>query len=170
MNMTYSAQLVADYFFSHTNQSLTAMHMIKMTYIAHGFVLAITKKPLIQARIEAWKYGPVIPALYQTYKGHGGEFINNLNYCGTMSSDTKKFQERKKVIESLIDPATCNILDQIGEHFGCLSALELSSLTHEKGTPWHQCYQHDKLFTLIPNYIIQEFYEQKMSNDAKSGY
>ncbi len=168
--MTYSAQLIADYFLTHTNNSLTAMHMIKMTYIAHGFTLAITKNPLIASRIEAWKLGPVIPLLYQTYKGYGGDIIDKLNYCGTLSADNEEFQERKEFIESLIDPETRNILDQMGERFGCLSALELSSLTHEKGTPWHQCYQRGKLFTLIPNDIIQEFYEQKMNDDGKQGY
>ena len=160
--MAYSAQIIADYILATTNNPVTPMQMIKLTYIAHGYTLAITKKPLIKARIEAWKYGPVIPVLYHAYKGYGSGAINNLNYCGTSNTDAK-IQEREDFFKTTIDSETKNVLDQVTTIYSHLSALELSSLTHEKGTPWDKCYKSDRLFTLIPNHIIQEHYEKKMN-------
>lgn len=161
--MVYYAQLVADYFLTHTNKPLTAMHMIKLIYITHGFTLAITKESLIRTRIEAWKYGPVIPVLYHSYKGYGGSTIDKLDYCGTPLTD-EKINDRKICLESVFDDQTYDILDQILDIYGSHSALELSALTHEKGTQWHQCYKPNHLFTLIPDNIIQEYYEEKMTN------
>ena len=165
--MTYSAQIIVDYFLTHTQNPLTPMHMIKLTYIAHGYTLAILKKPLIKTHIEAWKYGPVIPVLYHTFKGYGNQEITNLNYCGTSKLDQSKGE--KEFIESIIDKSSKDILDQVIELFSNWSALELSALTHQPGTPWDQCYIPEQQNTLIPNPIIQEFYTRKMK-DGKSGH
>ncbi len=159
--MTYAAQLVADYFLAHNSQSLTAMQIIKLAYIAHGYTLAFTKKPLIKARIEAWKYGPVIPVLYDTFKGYGGSVVDSLTYCGT-GLGSPEIGIRKKLITDLIDEGTRDLLDQVLDGYGGMDGMQLSALTHEKGTPWDQCYVPNELFTPIPNHIIQEFYERKV--------
>ncbi|MGL6349555.1 MAG: Panacea domain-containing protein, partial [Aeromonas sp.] len=52
-------------------RSLTPMQLIKLTYIAHGWSLAVANRDLFTDRIEAWKYGPVIPSLYQATKRFG---------------------------------------------------------------------------------------------------
>ena len=46
-------------------RSLTPLQLIKLTYIAHGWMLTLYGRPLIVDEVEAWKYGPVIPDLYQ---------------------------------------------------------------------------------------------------------
>lgn len=167
--MAYSALLIADYFLANSAKPLTAMHLIKLTYIAHGFVLAFTKQPLIDERVEAWKYGPVIPALYHAYKGSGGRDIRKLEYCGTELSD-KEIGARREFLKSRIGPKISNVLDQIIDIYGSKSALELSALTHKPGTPWDQCRTPNELFTLIPNGIIQEHYERKVEADGESGH
>jgi uncharacterized phage-associated protein len=44
---------------------LTPLKLMKLVYIAHGWHMAIENQDLFNNRIEAWKYGPVIPDLYQ---------------------------------------------------------------------------------------------------------
>jgi uncharacterized phage-associated protein len=44
---------------------ITPMQLLKLVYIAHGWSLAILGRDLFPDRIEAWKYGPVIPDLYR---------------------------------------------------------------------------------------------------------
>ncbi len=166
--MTYAAHLVADYFLTHRPQSLTALQIIKLVYIAHGYTLALTKKPLIKERIEAWKFGPVIPVLYHTFKGYGGNVVDSLTYCGT-DLDNSAITERKDFITGLFDEKTRDVLDQVLERYGGLDGMQLSALTHEKGTPWDQCRVSGEFFTLIPNNIIQEFYERKVKY-GKSGH
>ena len=41
--------------------TLTPMQLVKLAYIAYGWYLAIYEKRLFDDRIEAWKYGPIIP-------------------------------------------------------------------------------------------------------------
>jgi uncharacterized phage-associated protein len=42
-------------------RSLTPLQLMKLVYIAHGWMLGIHQRPLIKDHIEAWKLGPVIP-------------------------------------------------------------------------------------------------------------
>lgn len=44
-------------------KALTPMQLVKLTYIAHGWSLALHEKGLFKNKIEAWQYGPVIPDL-----------------------------------------------------------------------------------------------------------
>ena len=67
----YSALLVADYLIARGGGMLTPLHVNKLTYISHGYTLAIRSVPLIHDRIEAWQYGPVIPAIYHTLSRYG---------------------------------------------------------------------------------------------------
>ena len=76
--MTTSALSVANELIRLSQESkkpLTPMQLIKMIYIAHGWMLGIYKRPLIHNRIEAWKYNPVIPDLYQSLKRYGSGYI-----------------------------------------------------------------------------------------------
>ena len=49
-----------------SGQSLTPMQLLKLVFIAHGWMLGLYGEPLISDDVQAWKYGPVIPDLYQT--------------------------------------------------------------------------------------------------------
>lgn len=59
----YSPVQIANKFITLGNQHhnpLTHMQLQKLTYIAHGYYLALTGKPLLNECVSAWKYGPVI--------------------------------------------------------------------------------------------------------------
>ncbi len=49
------------------NRPLYITTMLKLVYIAHGWTLALLDRPLIMSTIEAWRYGPVIPVLYDAF-------------------------------------------------------------------------------------------------------
>src|SRR4051812_24192144 len=69
---------VANYFIGRAMQegkALTPMQVIKLTYLAHAWHLAISSTPLIAATVEAWKFGPVIPSLYRSLKKYGSGTI-----------------------------------------------------------------------------------------------
>ena len=69
--MTYSTQDIANYFLQkgEKDPTMTPMKLIKLVYIAHGWNLGLTGKPLVSEDAEAWKYGPVFPSLYNKYRG-----------------------------------------------------------------------------------------------------
>ena len=56
-------------------RSLTPLQLIKLTYIAHGWMLTLYGRPLIVDAVEAWKYGPVIPDLYQATRLYGAAYV-----------------------------------------------------------------------------------------------
>ena len=53
----------------------TPMHVLKLAYLCHGWMLGVFGRGLIAEPAEAWRYGPVIPTVYHTYKSFRGEPI-----------------------------------------------------------------------------------------------
>lgn len=154
-----SATLIADYLLSHSEPALTMLHVMKLTYISHGWHLAIFNgKPLIGDDIEAWRYGPVIPTLYRNLKLYGRENITKLIYCGTSLSKHSDIDTRKSFIEQRINPDSQRLINKVLDEYSDLTAMQLSALTHQVGTPWSKCYIEGQLFTTIPNHIIQKHY------------
>src|SRR5882762_236012 len=87
--MAYDPKSIANVFLALAEaegKHLTPLQLIKLVYIAHGWYLALTQKPLISEQAEAWQYGPVIPSLYQEFKGFGNSFIKRR--AGELSFDT----------------------------------------------------------------------------------
>lgn len=72
--------LVADYLVARSGGRLTPLQVIKLTYIAHGYSLAINGEPLVDEAVEAWRHGPVVPSVYHRAKRCGGGRIGRLLY------------------------------------------------------------------------------------------
>lgn len=133
--------------------SLTPMQIVKLTYIAHGWSLAILDRGLFENRIEAWKYGPVIPALYQATKKFGRGIIPS---SLIQENDPSPFEGEVN-----------RFLEDIVEKYGKLSGIDLSNLTHREGSPWHQVFQSGVMNVPISDEIIKSHY-RKMLNEYQS--
>ena len=121
---------IANYFIKKSFEDgteLTPMKLLKLVYIAHGWHLGLTEEPLVGERVEAWKYGPVIPSVYNEYKSYGNRSISKLAY---------RFNEGGQFMSPLPDEATTPFLDEIWEVYKIYNGLQLSTLTHQTGTPW----------------------------------
>src|SRR5215510_7158653 len=82
----YDSKAAANWFLD-LGQPLTPMKLQKLVYFAHGWSLALTGVPLIKDAVEAWRYGPVIPALYHEFKHNGARPITDRATCLTRASD-----------------------------------------------------------------------------------
>jgi len=114
---------IADYFISsHPDDiQLTPMKIIKLVYIAHGWHLGLTGKPLIDEKPQAWKFGPVIPSLYRRFKHFKASKVlrdDNIPPSPPLDENIQAF------------------LDKIWEVYGDNDGVALSSKTHKAGTPW----------------------------------
>jgi uncharacterized phage-associated protein len=98
---------------------ITAMKLQKLLYFAHGFHLAVFGAPLIGENFEAWKHGPVVKDIYETFSTFGKKHIK---YDGSpnLSIDTKSIQ----------------LIRDTFKVYNRYSAGQLSKITHLKGTPW----------------------------------
>jgi uncharacterized phage-associated protein len=129
--------------------ALTPMKLIKLTYIAHGWALAVLDRDLFGNKIEAWQYGPVIPDLYHATKKYGKNEIP-LSIVGDSN------------IISL-DQDTVDFLKDVYGKYGNFSAIHLSNLTHQSGTPWDLVYKEGVRRIEIPDDIIRDHYKNLLA-------
>ena len=155
----HSAILIGDYLIAKSNGNLSPLQILKLTYISHGYTLAIDRKTLIEDRVEAWPYGPVIPTLYEQLKDFGAMLVTRLSYCHTKVMDAPRLEERKSFLYKELEQNK-PILDKVLETFGPLSGQDLIEITHKTGSPWDQCYVQGERHTPIPNQITRRYYEQ----------
>lgn len=157
---------IANYFILKGKEEgcpVTPMKVLKLTYIAHGWYLGLKSKPLITDRVEAWKYGPVIPEVYHSFKSYGKNEIDD-PYLPTFES-LNEFNNMSD------DKDVKDFLDIIWEGYKQFDGGELSVLTHEPNTPWDITWNKKggQLFhgAEIPTKLIKRYYENKLSkNDA----
>jgi uncharacterized phage-associated protein len=143
--------------------NLTQMKLLKLTYIAHGWNLAVNGAPLILEDVLAWDYGPVILDLYDHVKFYGTEPITRP--ITDMDNQIFKFFRSKKpeeadVYEAALLDSEKDVIERVWRRYGQYSAFKLSDLTHKPGTPWYETYFGDGegKNAVIPNGRIRAHY------------
>lgn len=142
------AQILVDKAKEVGTDDMTLLKLIKMVYIAHGWMLGIFDRPLVKERILAWKYGPAIPELYSAIKHYRNQPIDIV--------------ENAKLIE--IDSDEKTIIDSVFEAYNRYDGLRLSAMTHRPETPWDQIYKKYGSYA-IPNNLIGEYYKNLRKNN-----
>ena len=151
LNKMYNCFDIADYLLKKAKdegQGIDPMKLLKLTYISHGYNLGFFDKPLFSNQVQAWKYGSVIPDLYQVIKRFGNGYVDK---------DTVDLYKEKN-----IEGDQKKLLDFVWEAYKPLSGLQLSELTHQKDTPWEKTYKSYN--DTIPNEIIKEHYKTLISD------
>ncbi len=62
--MTIDVLQAAKYLAKRSKWEYSNLELHKILYIAHMIYLGDERYPLLEAKFEAWNYGPVIPYLY----------------------------------------------------------------------------------------------------------
>jgi uncharacterized phage-associated protein len=145
---------VANYFIKKSlndGTEVTPMKLVKLVYIAHGWHLALNNgEPLLPEAVEAWKYGPVVPKIYHTFKKYGGSRITSLE-----SQDNE--------FPNITDPGLVTFLDKVWEIYKNYSGFQLSTLTHQPDTPWDIIWNREngksEKIAPIRNLLIEEHYK-----------
>ena len=121
---------------------LTMMQLHKLVYFAHGWHLAIYGKPLTSDSPEVWRFGPVYLAVYKAFRSSGEEHIKG----------------RAKITAKETTAETDELLEQVVDSLGDISASKLSKMTHVKGSPWYVTMIGSGYFREIPNDTIKEYF------------
>ena len=158
----HSSLLISDYIVYRHDCRFTPFQLIKLVFISHGRTLGVKDNPLIRDRIEAWKYGPVIPVLYHELKMWGDGKVQNLHYCGTKPRQDTNFDNHlERLFSGVISDDERSIIDLTVEHYGGWSFSDLQRMCHEPGSPWDT--HHDGEFgTEIPDYTIKKYYKKEL--------
>ena len=156
--------MIADYFIACTGGGLTPLQVIKLTYIAHGYSLALLDEALIGEDVEAWKYGPVVPSVYHAAKKYGGRKITELLYSGIPTSDEEGMKGAIGFISGRMSDGQKAVLDGVLGVYGKFTGFELTDRTHVQGSPWKRFYRPHPYGQKIPNDVIKSYYRKIVDN------
>lgn len=156
--MAYAPATIANYFFdkaSAEGRALTPMQLIKLVYIAHGWHLGYFGQPLINEEVEAWKFGPVIGSLYRQLKHYGSGAV------------TQRIRTVSPPWTVQFDPNVQRLLDHVWNAYKGYSGLQLSTLTHQQGTPWYVAWHerggHTYMGAPVSNEDIARHYRERIA-------
>ena len=159
--MKYSAKAVANKFIDIAKEKgspITPLKLQKLVYFAHGWYLSLTNgQPLIDEKIEAWRYGPVVPSLYHEFKSHGNRAIEM--YATALEID----QGFRIVTPHLPDDKNLSaFIDKIWEVYGKFTGIQLSNITHESNTPWDETWGSEGVpkNTDIDDSVIKKYFDK----------
>lgn len=166
--MAYDARAVANYFLdlaAKEGRPIDPMGIQKFVYFAHGWNLAIFGSPLIQQRVEAWEYGPVISDLYQAFREFGRNPITQHALKFDFDPITGRVLETTPAIPATEETKeTRALLDRVWESHKHLTSIELSNLTHLPNSPWTIARQQGK--REIDDSLIRRYIEDQAREDV----
>lgn len=144
----YTALAVADYIIRKCNaerESISNLKLQKLLYFVQAEFLVNTpeNRACFSDEIEAWDFGPVVPAVYHEYKffGNGSIPANHERADGRSQEITEK---DRKMIDA--------VLDQTAGY----SASYLVEITHRQA-PWRNAYRRGRNSIISKASILEYF-------------
>jgi len=124
-----------------SDELISNLKLQKLLYYMQGFHLAYFGEPLFAEEIEAWKYGPVVPSVYNQYKN----FVNQ----GIKYTDA--------VIE--LEPQEEKLFNAVYKVYATYSAIGLMEMTHNE-TPWKSVKAESG--SIIPQKTMMSFFKKRI--------
>jgi uncharacterized phage-associated protein len=123
--------------------AVSPMKLQKLVYLAHGWYLGIVEEPLIDEVVEAWQFGPVVPSLYHEFKRFGsGRIVGDRFTRARMTPAGKWKLERCELPDDTEEASRAReLIDRVWDVYKGYSAVQLSNLTHQDGTPWSETWK-----------------------------
>lgn len=145
--------------------NLDQLQINRFCYLVNGFVLQDRDEPAFYNKIEAWRYGPVIPEVYDMFKSYENNSITHLDLCRTPLNNQDKVSKRWEELISVIGRDVASIASGvIRSYIDCDNGL-LVGMTRMKGSPWKKAYRpgHNNV---IRTKNIKKFYRDLDEEDA----
>ena len=151
--MPHPVDQIANEFLQGRLGEMSPMKLQKLVYYAHAWSLAVFDEPLIIDRIEAWKFGPVIPTLYHEFKSFGNRKIDRL-------AAELDFNSLREIPAELPEGSSDEkaLVQKIWEIYGELTPVQLSNMTHRSSEPWSQI-PKKRPGLMIPNELISRCFK-----------
>ena len=124
---------------------VTPMKLQKLLYYCQGYSLALTGRPMFDEEIVAWRYGPVVPSVYQEYKTYGACGIP-LNIVGD---------------EHDVHCVDASIAQLVVREKGYMSGIALAKMTHREA-PWQDAYSGSYSNRVISQESLKDFFDEAL--------
>ncbi len=142
--MAHSARVIANEFIRRGVQDgrpLTPLQIMKLVYLAHGWMLAIYDRPLVTDKFEAWRYGPVVDDLYQAMKMYRADPVEEPLPLTPIASVARDGRISLKPTQPRpFDQQEQHVIDVTYNYYGSWTASQLVQITHRQGTPWYRAW------------------------------
>lgn len=168
--MKTNALSVANYFIDLAQKEGTPIHLlglVKRVYIAHGFALALLGRGLLDPRfdkVEAWKYGPVIPSVYHSFKQYKRDNITEKTVVMEWDAINREPIFEEPILTKSDEIAVANM---VWQRYSSFLDGELVDLTHKSGSPWDICFEEGKNVE-IPDQLTELYYKRLVENVIKN--
>jgi uncharacterized phage-associated protein len=132
----YEARKVANFVLANYDAStqhfpISNLRINKLLFFMHGWVLVQEPRGLIRNHFEAWKFGPVIPSVYETFRIHGdGAIQEPAKYVDYATGHLVPIPFNE--IDSRHQAVIRNVFESYADH----STARLVTLSHEAESPW----------------------------------
>jgi uncharacterized phage-associated protein len=120
-----------------------------MVFFAHGWMLGLHDRPMVDEEFEAWRYGPVNPSVYYGLSHRRGDPIEQEDMIRLHEGDQSTFDETEIAL-----------LDDVFKVYSKFSGMELSGITHEDGSPWSEAKK--KHLGHVPESMIRKYYKKQV--------
>ncbi|MFU2326828.1 Panacea domain-containing protein [Pseudomonas sp. NFX98] len=131
--------------------AVTPMQLLKLVYIAHGYMLARHGVPLINEPVEAWQYGPVVRSVYQAVRDFRSSPVTSVPAPPVM-----------------FDQNELAVMKDVARIYGRADGVTLSAATHQPGTPWSVTWNNQGKNAVISNDMIEGFYRWILAQPTHS--
>ena len=168
----YSALAVANKlldFAERDNVGLSPMKLQKLVFLAHGWYLAIHKRPLVEDYAEAWEWGPVFGNLYHELKVFGREPVKGrITDLGVLTPNEVSYYDADVYEIPETDTETVVFIKEVWDAYKEYTGSQLSNWLHIDGSPWQQVRRKEggiRANQIIDDAIIKQYYENYAKED-----
>ena len=168
--MPHLSQSIANSFLDISKSAvhpIDPMKVQKLVYFAHGWHLGYDRGALSAEKVEAWRWGPVFPNLYQSVKKWGNSAIMEpIRVLEMRDGHFRLTHPRVTAVESF----EYRLIKSVWNTYGHMSGIQLSQFTHEEESPWRVIRDKDPdaRSSVIPNDLIYRYFRNKIPENARS--
>lgn len=123
---------------------MTNLRLQKLLYFAQGWHLARYGKPLFDAPLQAWAYGPVVPEVYQKYRENGKQGITT----------------NERTSSSVFTQQEYDLLLDVAREYDKYATGTLVEMSHDPNGPWKKAHSQ-RASSLIPLEDIRTYFAGK---------
>lgn len=123
-------------------ERLTNLKLQKLLYYQQGYHLAAFGTPLFSDSVEAWMYGPVVPAVYDVFSVYGSSALPEVTDCLFLQEEEER------------------LFNEVYDAYREFSAIGLMNRTHTE-KPWMEAAPHDR-GTVISQASMMAYFKTQM--------
>jgi uncharacterized phage-associated protein len=113
---------------------ITNKKLQKLLYYVQAWSLAVFGEPLFEGEPQAWRHGPVYPAVYQVFRKFGAETISLKEEYDRTTLDEDEMMKLIALENELTDKQK-GLIEEVMTKYGTQSAFALEILSHRE-RPW----------------------------------